>query len=236
MLTLSFDTATASLALALCLDGDVLANAASVGERRHAERLMPAIDELLRDHDKTVRDVDLVVVGNGPGSYTGIRIGLATALGLAFGETGLVTVSTLRGMAAGVNAKPNDLVVPVIDARGGRLFAAVYRSELAQEVVLVDQQTTVSALSDALNHLVATHADRDAGGEIILAGSGASLLAEALPPATAWRERVLETCWPDAAQMARIGERHFQQEGGMDHHAVRPFYAAKTQAERMAGR
>lgn len=243
MLTLSFDTATASLSLALTDATRVLVNMASVGERRHAERLLPAIDEWLHAQNKSLDDVDLIVVGNGPGSYTGIRIALATALGFALGETALVTVSTLQGMAAGLDAADGDLLVPVMDARGGRLFAAVYakgeESDVpAQRVILPDHQTTLADFVTELNDLVSKKDGLSTSGTIILAGSGARPLADAIPQTLAWRARVrvVETCWPDAAQMARLGEQRFLAEGGMASQAVRPFYAAKTQAERMAGR
>ena len=113
MLTLAFDTATGVATSALVRDADVL------GERtgRPAEVLGDA-NELLRASNVTPRDLDLLVVGVGPGSFTGVRIGLAAARGLALAlDLPVAGVSTLDALAAGAPG-----AVPVIDARRGEVF------------------------------------------------------------------------------------------------------------------
>jgi tRNA threonylcarbamoyladenosine biosynthesis protein TsaB len=109
---LAFDTATSVTSCALVGDGGVL-----VGERTTSARsLLAATDELLRQAGLTSADLDALVVGTGPGSFTSIRMGLATARGLAFALTLPVAgVSTLLGFAGGD---------PVIDAKRGEVFAA----------------------------------------------------------------------------------------------------------------
>jgi tRNA threonylcarbamoyladenosine biosynthesis protein TsaB len=113
MLTLAFDTATGVATSALVRDADVL------GERtgRAAEVLGDA-DELLRASGVTPRDLELLAVGVGPGSFTGVRIGLAAARGLALAlDLPVAGVSTLEALAAGVPG-----AVAVIDARRGEIF------------------------------------------------------------------------------------------------------------------
>jgi tRNA threonylcarbamoyl adenosine modification protein YeaZ len=116
MLTLAFDTATDSATSALVDDGEVL------GERTsRAVTLLEDIDALLRQGGAHPRDLGALVVGVGPGSFTGVRIGLAAARGLAFAlDLQGAGVSTLAALAAGAPG-----AVPVIDARRSEVFTLI---------------------------------------------------------------------------------------------------------------
>ena len=128
MLILAFDTATDRATSALVDDGEVL------GERvSRASTLLADVDALLRQAGAHPRDIDALAIGTGPGSFTGIRIGLAAArgLGLALGVTA-AGVSTLDALAAGAPG-----ATPVIDAKRREVFVpgprAVAPAELALE-------------------------------------------------------------------------------------------------------
>ena len=116
MLILAFDTATPAATAALVRDGEVL------GERRsRAAAVLAEADELLRAAGLAPRDVDALAVGVGPGSFTGVRIGLAVARGIALAlDIPVAGVSTLEALAAGAPG-----ATPVIDARRGEVFALV---------------------------------------------------------------------------------------------------------------
>jgi tRNA threonylcarbamoyl adenosine modification protein YeaZ len=116
MLTLAFDTATTVATSALVDDGEVL------GERvSRAQTLLEDVDALLRQGGAHPRDLDALAVGVGPGSFTGVRIGLAAARGLAVSLDVLgAGVSTLAALAAGAPG-----AVPVIDARRREVFTLV---------------------------------------------------------------------------------------------------------------
>jgi tRNA threonylcarbamoyladenosine biosynthesis protein TsaB len=118
MLILAFDTATDVATSALVDDGEVL------GERvSRAVTLLEDVDALLRQAGARTRDLDALAVGIGPGSFTGVRIGLATARGLALGlDLPVAGVSTLAALAAGAPG-----ATPVIDARRREVF--VLRNE-----------------------------------------------------------------------------------------------------------
>ena len=129
MRLLAIETSTLAGGVAL-LDGDRLVGEYLLDVRvTHSERLMAAIDRVLGDAGVTIDDLDAVAVAIGPGSFTGLRIGVGTVKGLAFGRgLPVAAVPTLDAMAAGVPfaALP---VCPVIDARKDELYVSRYRWE-----------------------------------------------------------------------------------------------------------
>lgn len=127
MPTLAFDTATPTAAVAL-LDGPRVVQRQSLpGRARHGEILLPLVDEVLREHRCGLADLDLVAVGCGPGSFTGLRIGLATAQGLHLARgVRAVGVCSLRALAAPAVAAHGQPVVAVLDAFRGEVYVAVY--------------------------------------------------------------------------------------------------------------
>jgi tRNA threonylcarbamoyladenosine biosynthesis protein TsaB len=135
MLTLAFDTATGVATTALVRDGDVL------GERvGRASAVLADADELVRAAGLGPDDLDLLAVGVGPGSFTGVRIGLAAARGLALAlNVPVAGVSTLEALAAGAPG-----AVPVVDARRGEIFSLVSGDArcLAPDDLQVDRDRT----------------------------------------------------------------------------------------------
>jgi tRNA threonylcarbamoyladenosine biosynthesis protein TsaB len=114
VLTLAFDTATEVATVALVRDGALLGERAS-----KAVRILADVELLLTQAQLEPADVDAIAVGTGPGSYTGLRIGLITARTLSFSlAVPVAGVSTLRALAAGAPG-----AVPVIDARRGEVFS-----------------------------------------------------------------------------------------------------------------
>ncbi|HUO70868.1 MAG TPA: tRNA (adenosine(37)-N6)-threonylcarbamoyltransferase complex dimerization subunit type 1 TsaB [Solirubrobacteraceae bacterium] len=146
MRILAFDTATRATTVALCgLGGrrppqDARDDPPAGTRPRHANRLMPLIVEVLERAGCTWSELDLIAVGVGPGTFTGLRIGIATAnaLGRARGIP-LAGVSTLRSLALGGAAAGDvDAILAVIDARRGEVFAAAWRArggELADDLL-----------------------------------------------------------------------------------------------------
>ncbi|HEY9195706.1 MAG TPA: tRNA (adenosine(37)-N6)-threonylcarbamoyltransferase complex dimerization subunit type 1 TsaB, partial [Mucilaginibacter sp.] len=134
-LILQIETATTSCSVALAADGKVL-DFKQVNERnKHAEVITLFIDELIKSNGFTYDDIDAVAVSGGPGSYTGLRIGVSTAKGLCFAlDKPLIAVETLEAMAGGVisdvnaNVGSNMLLCPMIDARRMEVYCAVFNA------------------------------------------------------------------------------------------------------------
>jgi tRNA threonylcarbamoyladenosine biosynthesis protein TsaB len=127
VLILAFDTATSLATSALVRDGDVLGERVSTGVR-----VLVDVDALLRDAGVEPRELDALAVGIGPGSFTGVRLGLATARGLALAlDLPVAGVSTLDALAAGA---PD--AVPVIDAKRHEIF-----TRLGDEIVALPAAT-----------------------------------------------------------------------------------------------
>jgi tRNA threonylcarbamoyladenosine biosynthesis protein TsaB len=129
---LGLDTATPDTVVALATEGAEpleLRHAPAPGERPgHAAQLLPLASRLLADAGRTFADIERIGVGVGPGTFTGLRIGVATARALAQGTRAqTVPVSTLRAVAAAANH--DGPVLAVLDARRGEAFAAAYRGD-----------------------------------------------------------------------------------------------------------
>jgi tRNA threonylcarbamoyladenosine biosynthesis protein TsaB len=126
MILLGLDTSTAATSVAIVDDDEVLAHREHVGSRDHGAFLAPAIAGCLADAGLTVRDLTGVAVGIGPGLYTGLRVGIATASALAGArELPIVGVGGLDVLARAIDA-PAGEVFATVDARRGQVFWARY--------------------------------------------------------------------------------------------------------------
>ncbi len=154
MRILALDTACATASCAISENGQLLAEAAIHGTRTHSQKLLPMVVDLLASIDLTPADIDCFAVAKGPGSFTGLRIGIVTAKGLAF-ATGkpLIGIPTLEALAFTVPAWPG-VICPVIDARNRQAFCGVYDRHMdqAQPLARLAEDTVchVDALADSL--------------------------------------------------------------------------------------
>ena len=129
MLTLALDTSTREGSVALGEHGAVFGEMTLSVRATHSETVLPAIDELLRQAGRSARELGAVVVGAGPGSFTGVRIGAALARGICF-PTGasLFAYSSLAVIAAGAEGVDADSqICALLDARRDQVYAAGYR-------------------------------------------------------------------------------------------------------------
>ena len=187
MRVLALDTALERCSAAV-LDGDhVLASASEAMARGHQERLGPLVREVMADAGAAFSTLDRIGVTVGPGSFTGLRVGLAFAKGLGFAlGRPVVGIGTLQALAASVEGRR---VAVVVDAKRGQLWMQVFAD--GQAVMAPDALEPEGARA-RLAEL--------AGGEAVtLVGSGAPLVADVLPGA-----RIAEALAPDPVALARL--------------------------------
>jgi tRNA threonylcarbamoyladenosine biosynthesis protein TsaB len=225
---LALDTATEAIVLALRCGPRLYVRAAREG-LRHAQSLAPQVEQLLAQAGLVASELDLVVAGTGPGSFTGLRIALATARGIARGAgCPLVGVPTLDALAWARRFWPA-LVVPVIDARKGRVYAAFYLEgrRLGGFVDVAPNELAAAAAAAAAAAGVAAPAP--GGGAALLTGPHAA--APQLPASPAWAVDPAAGL-PDPAALLELGWERHARGGAAD---VEPIYLRRSQAEQAAG-
>jgi tRNA threonylcarbamoyladenosine biosynthesis protein TsaB len=136
-LILNIDTSTERAGISLCEEGRSLALSENPEQKDHASWLHPAIERVMRDTGHRMGDLQAVAVTDGPGSYTGLRVGMAAAKGFCYGlRIPLITENTLKVMAFAAREQfpGNGLFCPMIDARRLEVFTAVYQNDLVERM------------------------------------------------------------------------------------------------------
>ena len=194
---LALETATTACSAALCAaDGSVVADRLALSGPAHSQLLLPFVHEILAEAGAGWADVDTVAVGLGPGAFTGLRIGIATARALAQadGRAALAGVPTLAALALALAEAPEAAgrrLVPLIDGRRREVFAAVFESA-GGGVRQVEDVAVVPA--DGLAEWLA------ARGDVVTGGDGAVLYRELLPASAVTAAGVVA---PTAAMVGR---------------------------------
>ncbi|MEZ5840308.1 MAG: tRNA (adenosine(37)-N6)-threonylcarbamoyltransferase complex dimerization subunit type 1 TsaB [Hyphomicrobiales bacterium] len=197
---LAIDTALARCSVAFGDPG----NAASLTvrsvamERGHAEALVPMVEEVLAAAGAIYTDADRIAVTVGPGSFTGLRVGVAAARGIALAaRRPLVAVDTLAALAEGIRpAVPARPIAAVIDARRGEIYAALYGA--AGETLLEPSALVAADFADAL---------AESGLAPVLTGSAAAIVAPLLLERGCAHEVADEAAAPPVEAVLRLGER-----------------------------
>lgn len=174
MKILSFDTTAKTVTAAICEDERLVASYQSeTANMQTTEALLPAIELLLKNTANTMNDIDLIAVSAGPGSFTGVRIGVATAKGLALGrDIPCAPVSALEAMATNLSDR-SGYIVSAMDARRNQLYYAIFKAENGKITRLTDD-TADSADACAAQA-------RELGAEsAFCVGEGAEIAARAL--------------------------------------------------------
>jgi len=221
MLILAADTSTSINTVALCDEGRIRAETVVDCGRAHAERLLATVDWVLNEAKLRLGDVDLLAISSGPGSFTGLRVGVATWKGLALGaDLPLVAVPTLDAFA-GVNPLFDGMLCPLLDAKMGEVFGAVYRFKAGQRTKIAPDR--VCAVGPILE---------DLGGTVHFLGDGAEryreTIREALPDAVFVSG---PTSVPRASAVAEEAREMLARGCSTDAAAVAPVYLRKSQAE-----
>lgn len=221
---LAIETATLASGVALATADKLVAEIIVQTRKTHSERLMPHIEQLLELGQVAKEDITAIAVSIGPGSFTGLRIGLATAKALAYvWNVPVIGVSTLAALAYACPA-PNSLICPLLDAQKGNVYQAVYRWEkgMLQEVI----PPRVIAHQEAINELASQPLP------VIMLGEGAVLFQEAIVAAADPIELApLHIILPRAGSVALLGHQLLRQGIRHDVMTLEPLYIRRSEAE-----
>lgn len=154
-LLLHIDTATEICSVALSEGPQILAVCESSDGNSHSKNLLPFVDQLMKQNQRQLKELDGVVVSIGPGSYTGLRIGVSTAKGIAYSlQIPAIAINTLESIANGCKAQgipTHAHIIPMIDARRMEVFAARYDEDLNEleetTAVIIDEESFTDLLA-----------------------------------------------------------------------------------------
>lgn len=225
MRILGIESSSLVASVAIVDDGVTMAEYTANFKKTHSQTLLPMIDSMVSLLGMELSTIDAIAISGGPGSFTGLRIGSATAkgLGLALNKP-LIHVPTLDGTAYNLFGA-SGLICPIMDARRNQVYTGIYRFEKEFEVIMEQDAMDMGELITKLN---------DMGERVIFLGDGVpvheALIAEKMTvpyefaPAHVNRQR--------AAAIAELGAKYFA-EGKIQNAAEHgPDYLRKSQAER----
>ena len=223
MKILSLDSSAVVASVALTEDEELLAEYTLNNGNTHSETLLPMVEAALSALGLTVADVDLFAASSGPGSFTGVRIGVATLKGLAFGgEKPCVEVSTLEALAENLRLCPG-LICPVMNARRSQVYTALFRS---------DGETLQRLMPDCALALEELDGILAAYGEPVrLTGDGYEPAQKGLPSVTLLPvpNRLRHQ---SAASVAAVALRQYREGKSTSDTAMAVHYLRPSQAER----
>lgn len=223
MLILGVETSTSQVSCAIGGHEGVLAASQVKRRQRHAEVLVPMISDLCRTADVSLSEIGVIAVGTGPGLYTGLRVGIATAKALAMGlRTPMIGVPSLDLLAFPVRFT-NRQIVAVMDARRGELFVSTYRPTPGGIQQL--EPPRVCSPADLASDLAVVERD------CLLVGDGALRYAAALEG-----ERRVEIAegnqsHPSAAALVQLAHAQALREEFVSPSELRPLYLRRPDAE-----
>ncbi|NLY08284.1 MAG: tRNA (adenosine(37)-N6)-threonylcarbamoyltransferase complex dimerization subunit type 1 TsaB [Tissierellia bacterium] len=224
MIVLGLDTSTNMTAVALYDDTTgVVGETRAVRPGSHAESALPHLEHLFDMTGLSIDDVDLIAVGIGPGSFTGLRIAVTMAKTLSQAKNiPLVGVSTLEAMANGVNVM-DGIVVPAIDARRERVFMGVYKKINGEiEVVESDRVIPISEIPSILPN-----------EKINLCGTHGYLLKDVITDSIIQGN---EGYAMSAVNIAVVGKNYYLKGKIDDYRTLAPIYIAPTRADKLSER
>lgn len=225
MITLAFDS-VAKVASVAVTDGERLLAQYNVDNGlTQSELLLPMAEDVLRALKLSFSDVELLACTVGPGSFTGVRIGVSLVKGLAFGKNiPCVGVSALRALAENL-AGISGIVVPCMDARRDQLYAAIFKSDKDGLTRLCDDMAlSTAALADML---------KEYGEPIYIVGDGYAVAHKALAANGVTLENTPPLLIPENAySCARCAVKKYERGEATDDLAIAPTYLRMPQAER----
>jgi len=213
---LSIETSSYVCSVALAKEGKTIAIKESKEDKSHATLLTKFIEEILQENSFSVNDLDAVAVSKGPGSYTGLRIGVSTAKGICFGaDIPLISVCSLQSMANGVlneNSSLNNsiLLCPMIDARRMEVYTAIYDTDLNEKMKITASIIDENSFKEELKE-----------NEVLFFGNGAQKCKSHIDSINAF---FIDHFDPSARYMIQLAEEAFSNSNFENTAYFEPFY------------
>ena len=219
MKILAVDTSSAICSVAL-LDDDKLIDEINLDNgRTHSENLMPLVDEIIRKNDLAVNDIEFIACCVGPGSFTGIRIGVSSIKAIAeVLKVKLAQVTSLETLAA--NVENEETIVSLIDARNNQVYCGIFDKEYnLKEEALADD------INEAINHI------KQYNG-VVITGNGIQVHKELLEKELI-NVKFAEENRQLAKNVGKIGYKKLKENAVENADTIIPIYLRKSQAERL---
>jgi tRNA threonylcarbamoyladenosine biosynthesis protein TsaB len=209
---LNLETATTNCSVSISLDGELVSiKEENTPNYSHAEQLHIFIKEALAATSFSFSDIDAIAVSKGPGSYTGLRIGVSAAKGLCFSlDLPLISIPTLESMANQIQVGEDEIILPVLDARRMEVYSCVFDDKYKEiretKAEVIDENSFAEFSKFKKVHII---------------GSGAEKCEEILkqPDFKFYKE-----AFPSAKEMAKLGQKKFEAGDFEDVAYFEPYY------------
>ena len=242
MKIIGIDSSGMVASVAYVADGVLIAEYTMNHKKTHSQTLLPMLDQIVRDGEIQLSDVDAIAVAAGPGSFTGLRIGAATVKGLGLAlEKPVIPIPTCEGLAYNLCGTAG-LVVPIMDARRGQVYTGIYRVDISGETGSAGKpETTPAGKPGSPVRVVEDQmaiAIEDLLAKLEIYGEPVTFLGDGVP---VFRETIEKECkvpfsfapahssLQRAASVAALGEAYAVMQSADD---FKPIYLRKSQAER----
>ena len=227
MKILGIESAALVASVAIIDENVTIAEYTTNFKKTHSETLLPMLNEIVKMTGVDLKELSAIAISGGPGSFTGLRIGAASAKGLGLAlDLPLIHVPTLDAMALNIYSS-NALIVPIMDARRNQVYTGIYKNDHQLEVVRESMAVSIDELLDILREI-------DKEEKIVFLGDGVPVFREYIDenfeiahdfaPANLNRQR--------ASNIAMLGMEMFKEGKTMISDDMRPEYLRKSQAER----
>lgn len=218
------DSTAKTASVALCEDNILLAEFTQNGGNTHSETLLPMTEVLLNSMKTDIDEIDIFAVSEGPGSFTGVRIGAATVKGFAHRkDKPCIGVSTLEALATNLAFGENKIIIPVMDARRGQFYTAKFAFKDGELIRLCDDMA--QSFDDFLTEV------RELGSKVYLCGDGYSTGRKLLGDEYSY-ETPEKLRYQSAYSVAQIAYKKYLDGDRTSAEELRPTYLRLPQAER----
>lgn len=218
------DSTAKTASVALCEDNILLAEFTQNGGNTHSETLLPMTEVLLNSMKTDIDEIDIFAVSEGPGSFTGVRIGAATVKGFAHRKNKpCIGVSTLEALATNLSFGENKIIIPVMDARRGQFYTAKFAFKDGELIRLCDDMA--QSFDDFLEEV------RELGGKVYLCGDGYNAGRKLLGDEYSY-ETPEKLRYQSAYFVAQIAYKKYLDGDRTSAEELRPTYLRLPQAER----